>query len=151
MFESRQSAGDGSVISLDETNPLPKYQQIAEQIRTLAAMGRLRPGDKLPSIRQLASDLTVNINTVLAAYRALDVENVIILRHGSRATIHPRLGAQATPAPADLARIRALLERVRTDALLLGLSNTDLRALALEVFHAPTDGVSQSISSHEGQ
>ena len=70
----------------------------------------------------------------VAYYRALESEGIVLLRHGSRAVIHPRLSRPATPAPADLARLRAALERTRTEALLAGLSLGTLRALALEVF-----------------
>jgi GntR family transcriptional regulator len=127
------------VIALDEASPEPKYLQIAEQVRRLAAEGRLRPGDPLPSVRQLAGDLGINVNTVLAAYRALEAEDVVLLRRGSRAVVHPRLARPAAPDAAALGRVRALLERVRTDALLLGLTPAMIRSLAEEIFAAPPD------------
>lgn len=122
------------VIQLDDTSPMPKYQQIVEQVRALVAAGRLGPGAPLPSVRQLASDLGINVNTVLAAYRALEAEQIALVRRGSRAIIHPRLARPAEPRPDDLGRIRAALERTRTDALLLGIPLERLRALAAEVF-----------------
>src|SRR5436305_13668717 len=122
MF-SRADAVGPPIIQLDEASPTPKYQQIAEQVRALVAERRLLPGTALPSVRQLAADLGINVNTVLAAYRALEADGVVLLRRGSRAVIHPRLAKATLPAPADLARIAALLERVRTDALLAGLTS----------------------------
>jgi GntR family transcriptional regulator len=122
------------MIRLDVVSPLPKYQQIVEQIKAHVAAGRLAPGASLPSVRQLAADLGINVNTVIAAYRALEAEEILLLRHGSRARIHPRLAQPAEPQPADVARIRAGLERVRTEALLTGLSRDTLRALVREVF-----------------
>jgi DNA-binding transcriptional regulator YhcF (GntR family) len=122
------------VIQLDEASPTPKYQQIVEQVRALVAQGALPPGAQLPSVRQLAGDLGVNINTVLAAYRALEADGVVLLRRGSRAIVHPRLAAALPPAEADLAHIRSLLERVRTDALLAGLTPAMLHRLAEDVF-----------------
>src|SRR5579884_2576604 len=101
------------VIRLDEINPLPKYLQIVEQIRTLVAEGALAPGTPLPSVRQLASDLGINVNTVLTAYHALEAEEILLLRHGSRAVVHPRLSKTTTPLPDDVAHIRSLLERTR--------------------------------------
>jgi GntR family transcriptional regulator len=123
------------IIKLDETSPLPKYQQIVEQVRALVADGSLRPGAWLPSVRQLAGDLGINVNTVLAAYRALEADNVVLLRRGARAVVHPRLARPPNPRPADLARVRTLLERVRTEALLAGLRLETLRALATDVFN----------------
>lgn len=122
------------VIHLDEASPTPKYQQIVEQVRALVATGALPPQTPLPSVRQLAADLGINVNTVLAAYRALEAEGIILLRHGARAVVHPRLARAIEPRLDDVERIRTALERTRTDALLLGMSLEDLRALAAKVF-----------------
>jgi DNA-binding transcriptional regulator YhcF (GntR family) len=127
------------LLSLDETNPLPKYMQIVEQARAFVAEGKLKPGMQLPSVRQLASDLGINVNTVLTAYHALETEEIILLRHGSRAVIHPRLTRPASPQAGDVAHVRALLGRVRTDALLRGLSLPMLQELAADVFSQPID------------
>ena len=127
-------------ITLDVTSPQPIYLQIVEQVRRHVAEGRLAPGDPLPSVRQLAADLGVNVNTALAAYRALEAEGIALLRRGARATIHPRLAQTPVPQPDDIARIRAALERARTDALLAGLTPAMLRALAAEVFGAAGAG-----------
>jgi GntR family transcriptional regulator len=134
------------LIQLDEINPVPKYMQIVEQIRAFAAEGKLAPGTPLPSARQLASDLGINVNTVLTAYHALEAEEIIVLRHGSRAVMHPRLKRPAAPLPADINRIRALLGKVRTDALLRGLSLSILQDLAAEVFSP-----SPAIREHEDE
>jgi GntR family transcriptional regulator len=134
MFTRTHVPSDPPVIQLDEASPAPKYQQIADQVRALVAARRLLPGAALPSVRQLAADLGININTVLAAYRALEADGVVLLRRGSRAIIHPRLARATLPAPADLTRIHALLERVRTDALLAGMTPEQLHALAEQVF-----------------
>jgi GntR family transcriptional regulator len=125
-----------AIIQLDEASPTPKYQQIVEQVKTLIASGVLLPGAPLPSVRQLAGDLGINVNTVVAAYRALDSEHLVLLRRGSRAIIHPRLARPGAPSPDSLARMRAHLEHVRTEALLLGIGTDTLRVLAAEVFGA---------------
>jgi GntR family transcriptional regulator len=144
MF-TRANAAEAPIIQLDEASPTPKYQQIAEQVRALVAARRLPPGTALPSVRQLAADLGININTVLAAYRALEADGVVLLRRGSRAVVHPRLAKATLPAPADLARISALLERVRTDALLAGLTPGQLHALAERIFaDDPASGAAQT-------
>lgn len=127
-------------ISLDEASPTPKYQQIVDQVRALVAQGQLLPGAALPSVRQLAGDLGVNMNTVLAAYRALEAEGIVLLRRGTRAVVHPRLTHTPEPGPRDFDRVRAMLERVRTDALLLGLTPDMLGRLANEVFRGAGAG-----------
>jgi GntR family transcriptional regulator len=143
---TRADAGSAPIIQLDEGSPAPKYQQIADQVRALVAARRLLPGAALPSVRQLAADLGINVNTVLAAYRALEADGVVLLRRGSRAVIHPRLARMTLAAPADVARIAALLERVRTDALLAGMTPEQLHGLAERIF---ADGPAPGVSSVE--
>jgi GntR family transcriptional regulator len=120
-------------IRLNEESAAPKYRQIVEQVREFVATGKLLPGDQLPSVRQLATDLGVNVNTVLAAYRALEAEEIVLVRHGSRAVVHPRFKRLTRPAPEDVAQVRSLLWRVRTEALLRGMTLEALQTLAREV------------------
>jgi DNA-binding transcriptional regulator YhcF (GntR family) len=133
-MHARDREAEVPVIQLDATSPQPKYQQIIEQVKAYVAAGRLAPGASLPSVRQLASDLGINVNTVIAAYRVLDADGIVLLRHGSRAVIHPGLARRPEPGAGDVARLRLALERVRTEALLAGMSLGALRALALEIF-----------------
>jgi GntR family transcriptional regulator len=122
------------IIGLDLASPVPKYRQIVDQVRGLVAEGSLPAGTPLPSVRQLAADLSINVNTVLVAYRALESEGIVLLRHGSRAIVHPRLARLPSPQPEDAVRLRGLLERVKTDASLLGFTPAALCAIAVEVF-----------------
>ena len=69
-------------VEIDFRSKEPITDQIRKQIRFLIATGRLRPGDQLPTVRQLAADLRVNFNTVARAYRALDEEGLISTQHG---------------------------------------------------------------------
>ena len=151
MFAGNHSSPAPPVISLDETSPTPKYQQIVDQVRALVAQRTLAPGAALPSVRQLAGDLGVNINTVLAAYRALEADGIVLLRRGSRALIHPRLTTVPQPAPRDFEHVRAMLERVRTDALLLGLTPAMLHQLADEVFRGVPAEASASAAAAESE
>lgn len=134
MATSAEGVGP-AIVRLDETSPTPKYQQIVEQIKALIASGALLPGAPLPSVRQLAGDLGINVNTVVAAYRALESEQLVLLRRGSRAVIHPRLARPSAPSPNAVGRVREMLRHVRTEALLLGMSAEALAALAAEVVH----------------
>jgi GntR family transcriptional regulator len=69
-------------IRLESTSGMPIARQIADQIRTHCAAGNLCPGDRLPSVRQLAKDLTVNQNTVLRVYEKLTAEGLLERWHG---------------------------------------------------------------------
>ena len=67
---------------IEPESKVPIYAQIEEQIRSMVAAGQLRPGDQLPTIRQLAADLRINYNTVARAYLDLDHEGVIRTQRG---------------------------------------------------------------------
>jgi GntR family transcriptional regulator len=69
-------------ITLDFRLRTPIYAQIVDQIRWQIESGALKPGDQLPTVRQMATDLRVNFNTVARAYRILDESGVISTQHG---------------------------------------------------------------------
>lgn len=69
-------------ITLDFRSGQPIYVQIVEQIRAWVAEGALKPGDQLPTVRQLATELRVNFNTVARAYRILDEAGLISTQQG---------------------------------------------------------------------
>ena len=112
---------------IDEHSKEPIYRQIMQQVRHLVATGALVAGDELPSLRQLAIDLSVHLNTVALAYRELERQGIIRLRQGSRATILPVDRATLYPNPQALASLREQLERIRTEAILSGIALEDLR------------------------
>jgi molybdate-binding protein/DNA-binding transcriptional regulator YhcF (GntR family) len=74
-------------IHLDQHSPVPIYQQIADGVRQLIAAERLKSGTRLPTIRQLASALSVNQNTVVRAFHELEQEHVIVSRRGGGTTV----------------------------------------------------------------
>ncbi len=67
---------------LDLRSGVPIYVQIVEQVQQLVSSGKLKPGDQLPTVRQLASELRVNFNTVARAYRMLDEAGIISTQQG---------------------------------------------------------------------
>jgi len=69
-------------VRLGQNSTEPLYQQIADNIRQLIATERLKPGDHLPTVRQLAHSLGINQNTVIRAYLKLEQEKVVISRRG---------------------------------------------------------------------
>jgi len=82
---------------LFRTNPslgVPIYLQLMEQVRHAIGTGALRPGEQLPGIRPLAEELVINPNTVAKAYRELEHEGVLELRHGSGAFVSQNAGAK---------------------------------------------------------
>ena len=80
-------------ITIDIENPLPQFEQLIEQIKAAVTAGVLKPGDSLPSIRQLANDLDLNSKTVAKAYQLLTRDEIIETK-GYRGTyVHPKAKA----------------------------------------------------------
>jgi GntR family transcriptional regulator len=80
-------------ITIDIDNPVPQFEQLIEQIKAAVTAGVLRPGDSLPSIRQLANDLDLNNKTVAKAYQLLTRDSIIETK-GYRGTyVHPKAKA----------------------------------------------------------
>jgi GntR family transcriptional regulator len=80
-------------ITIDIDNPVPQFEQLIEQIKAAVTAGVLKPGDALPSIRQLANDLDLNSKTVAKAYKLLERDSIIEAK-GYRGTyVHPRAKA----------------------------------------------------------
>ena len=70
-------------IHLSGSDGVPIYRQVVNQVKYLVASGRLNPGDQLPPVRKLASELIVNPNTVARAYRELESDGVVSTRQGA--------------------------------------------------------------------
>lgn len=87
-------------IQIDKSSGVPIYNQIKEQITGLIHAGRLNAGDQLPTIRALAIELAVNVNTVALAYRELDSAGVIATRRGEGTFV------ASTPGAAEMRRLR---------------------------------------------
>ncbi len=94
----------------------PVYRQIADGIRAFIASGELAGGDSLPPMRQLAADIEVNLNTVAAAYRILQEEGLVEIRHGLGATI-----ARSRSRSADLTGLRRKVRAVLAEMMLSGM------------------------------
>jgi GntR family transcriptional regulator len=70
-------------LAIDLKSGVPFYRQIIEQVKFAIARGDLGPGDRLPTVRQLAVDLSINPNTVIRAYREMEIEGVLTPQQGS--------------------------------------------------------------------
>ena len=101
-------------LTIDRSLLVPVYEQVADQLRRLVASGALRPGTALPSVRQLAGDLGVNLNTIARAYRLLEGEGFLVIR--DRAGVAVAAPAQEIEHSARarlLDQMRATLARLR--------------------------------------
>jgi GntR family transcriptional regulator len=107
-------------FQIDTASRLPIYRQLTRQLREAVARGRLRPDERLPSVRDLSRTLVINPNTVARVYTELEREGVINTR--------PGLGVFVARPKAELTRrvrkerLDGLLDHLLTEAVHLGFS-----------------------------
>lgn len=114
------------LVRLDFRSGLPIYLQIVEQVKHHVAAGKLKPGDQLPTVRQLATELRVNFNTIARAYQQLDEEGIISTQQGRGTYVLER------PAPVEMKRLRrekltALINVFLAEARRLEYSREEVR------------------------
>src|SRR5262245_51000508 len=115
-----------AIVAVDTADATPIYAQLDRGLRAAIAAGRLRPGDQLPTVRQLAIDLKVNANTVARVYAELERGGVIDTRRGVGSFI-AALPDLARPPDERQRRLDAFATRVLADAASLGFTLDDVR------------------------
>src|SRR6476620_3843128 len=118
---------------LDTRSGVPTYLQLVQQVRQAVRLGILRPGDQLPTVKEVVSTLTINPNTVLHAYRQLDMEGLVEGRRGVGTFVAEN--PQRVP-PDGLDALRATLERWVSSARGLGLDDEAMAGLFGEAVRA---------------
>ena len=98
-------------IAIDQKSGVPLYRQIIESVKFAIARGDLGPGDQLPTVRRLAVNLKVNPNTVIRAYREMEIEGVLDTQQGSGTFVTDR-----RPEVDSLER-RRMLDQILTELL----------------------------------
>jgi GntR family transcriptional regulator len=121
-------------LQLDPRSGVPAYRQLMDQLKYYIAGGTLRPGDQLPSIRELATALAVNPTTVVRVYTELEREKVLEMRHGKGAFVG-RL-AVAMPAAEQEQALRRSARQLALEACQLGLPAARVVAVIREEMEA---------------
>jgi len=125
-------------LRIDSRSGLPPYLQIVQQVKHALRLGLLVPGDQMPTIRELVASLAINPNTVLKAYRELEMEGLVGGRPGQGTFV---LEALPGASQVDLAEMRMSLERWLTRAKELGMDEESIVALfdtTMRNFHEGT-------------
>src|SRR5437016_9995312 len=111
---------------LDPRSGVSTYLQIAHQVRHALRLGMLRPGDQLPTVKDVVGSLAINPNTVLKAYRELNHEGLVEGRRGQGTFVSPRLPSLP---PDDVRNLRIGLQRWIQQARGAGLDEENMAAL----------------------
>ena len=114
-------------FSLDMAGGTPIYRQIIRQIEYAILSGRLKSGDKLPTIRSLAVDLKANPNTIAKAYGELEIRGILVTQVGSGTFISDKKPIQEEEGPDRM--IRELVSRFIKDMHDLGVEKKELSRL----------------------
>jgi DNA-binding transcriptional regulator YhcF (GntR family) len=124
-------------LRIEKGSAVPISRQIADQIATLCASGALSPGERLPSVRELARELAVNQNTILRVYERLSGEGMLEMRHGQGTFVATH--ASRHDLAAHRGRLVDELRQIVRQAVGLGLTSDELHELLAEA----ADGVVQ--------
>jgi GntR family transcriptional regulator len=119
---------------LDTRSGVPTYLQLVHQVTQAIRLGILQPGDQLPTVKEVVGSLTINPNTVLHAYRQLDLEGLVEGRRG----IGTFVAASAAPPPGDeVEDLRPALDRWITRARAAGLDDERIATLFSDTLRPP--------------
>jgi GntR family transcriptional regulator len=110
---------------LNPASGVPLYLQLIEQVKHSIETGTMRAGEQLPSVRQMAEDLLINPNTVARAYRELEYEGIIELKHGSGAFIRELI----VPRAKLMQKARTVLKSALDQLESLDLTEDEIRRL----------------------
>jgi GntR family transcriptional regulator len=125
---------EARVFRFDAGSGVPIYRQLGQQVRRDVMLGRLRPGDQLPTVKEVVEALSVNPNTVVKAYGELEHEGVVVRRQGVGTFVaaFPPTAAMAVP-PQLLSSLARWVGRARQE----GLSAEQIRALLAVALDEP--------------
>lgn len=124
-------------LTIDADDKRPLYQQIVDGIKALIARGDLREGMALPSVRQVAGDLGVNLNTIAVAYRQLQQEGFLNVRHGAGSVVSSRRTS------VEAGELRKPLRTALTQMVLAGMKDREIVAITREELESLRKGASQ--------
>ncbi len=132
------------MIIIDHHSKTPVYEQIKVQILSLITSGALSPGDKLPSLRTLAAELSLNFNTIKKVFAQLEADGVIVTLQGKGCFVAD--GAHARPA--ILEKAEAALSEAVSLARASGLGEDSVHRIVSEIYASDTAAERKEYDSH---
>lgn len=122
-------------LTIDTSDARPIYQQVADGIKELIARGELKEGSSLPPVRQMAADLGVNLNTIATAYRELQKEGLILVKHGSGSVV-----ASSTASERNEGELLRPIRTALTELVLAGLPRARILDIVARELNTVTKG-----------
>ncbi len=118
------------ILRIEKGSAVPISRQIAGQIATLCASGKLQPSERMPSVRELARELAVNQNTILRVYERLVSEGLLEMRHGQGTFVSTQ--SQDGRLATHRNRLLEELRQIARQSIALGLSEEQIHELLAE-------------------
>ncbi len=118
------------LLRIDSTNGVPLYLQIAKEVKHSIAVGSLKAGEQLPSVREIALQITVNANTVAKAYRELEARGIVETRRGTGTFVAEKIIDVTQEERQEI--IGELMDRAIDEARHLQMSEGEMTNLLLE-------------------
>ncbi|HZM93217.1 MAG TPA: GntR family transcriptional regulator [Vicinamibacterales bacterium] len=112
-------------LRLNSASGTPLYVQLVELLKHSIATGAITAGEQLPSVRKMAEDLLINPNTVVRAYRDLERDGIVELRHGSGVFVRESVEARADVMRKAGPIVRSAMDRLES----LDLTENEIRRL----------------------
>jgi GntR family transcriptional regulator len=125
------------VFRFDAGSGVPIYRQLVQQVRRDVMLGRLRPGDQLPTVKEVVGALSVNPNTVVKAFAEMEHEGLVVRRHGVGTFV---AASAVTASPAVPAKLLSAMTRWVVRARQDGLSPEQIRAVLEIALDEPDAG-----------
>lgn len=137
------------VIRLDNRSGVPRFEQLRAQLSVMVAVGRLSPADRLPTVRDLATQLGLAPGTVARSYRELERDGVVVTR-GRAGTFVADEPPHSEPLRERRERLRVAAERLVFDMHQLGVTPDDVVAAVVEAAGASADGDPDNAAERDG-
>ena len=108
------------MIQVDVRSRVPIYEQIVNSFKQMTMSGILSPDEKLPSVRELSQELTINPNTIQKAYQELERQNIIYTKRGQGSFVNPNI--QAINKEEKMGELIEEIKRIIVESMYLGIS-----------------------------
>lgn len=120
------------MIEIDVRSRVPIYEQIINSVKHLSLNGVLRADEKLPSVRELSQQMTINPNTVQKAYQELERQGIIYVKRGQGSFVNPTI--KAINKEVSMEKIREMLKQVVLECMYLDIDKDELVKIVSETY-----------------
>ncbi|EHL19207.1 GntR family transcriptional regulator [Peptoanaerobacter stomatis] len=120
------------MIQVDVRSRVPIYEQIINSIKQMSISGVLLPNEKLPSVRELAKDMTINPNTIQKAYQELERQGIIYIKRGQGTFINPDIKAKNKEE--KMANLKEIISNIVVESIYLGISKEELIEIIKNIY-----------------